>query len=49
MAYTVNGIFFSFKKEGNSNIPQHEINFRDIILNEINQTEEEKYHIISLT
>jgi len=44
VVYTYNGVLFSFKKEGNSTT---QMNTEDII-SEINQTQKDKYLIISL-
>ena len=43
------GILFSHKKEWDGAICNNKDSPRDIILNEVGQTEKEKYHMISLT
>ena len=48
VAYADNGILFSFKKKA---VPAHtttRINFKDILLSEINQSQKDKYCVIPL-
>lgn len=47
--HTTTGILFSFSKDGNSAFYDNTVNLEDMVLNEINQSQEDTRYVTPLT